>query len=75
MNASRDLDTRFSEFVATGDSAPLGDVFDATADDLYRLALHLCGALATAEGGTLTLTNPGPGPCFTLRLPTTERNE
>ncbi len=49
MNASRDLDSRFSEFVATGDSKPLGDVFDATADDLYRLALHLCGAPATAE--------------------------
>lgn len=42
-----DLD--FQEFASSGDPAALGRVFDATSDDLYRLALHLCGAPSTAE--------------------------
>ncbi|MFN8124115.1 MAG: ATP-binding protein [Thermoleophilia bacterium] len=40
----------------------------------HGIGLPLARALALAENGTLTLSHPGPEPCFTLRLPAVPPN-
>src|SRR5262245_15439769 len=43
------IDRRFARFCRTGDPAALGQVFDATAGELLRVAAWLCGNRADAE--------------------------
>jgi RNA polymerase sigma factor (sigma-70 family) len=44
-----DADRAFAEFARTREPARLGEVFDACADDLFAVALHLCRDRAAAE--------------------------
>src|SRR5688572_14956793 len=44
-----DVERLFAEFCRTREPALLGEVFDACADDLFAVALHLCRDRAAAE--------------------------
>jgi len=46
---AENLDARFDRFLRTRDGAELAAVFDGTAPELHRLALHLAGSAAEAE--------------------------